>query len=323
MNTNARKATRFLGRRDFLRIGGSVGAYSVLDGRPFLAAAETNSTHESVRDRLWLWGHYEGSHNKNWGLPAPSRITPIEAAYYMGTPNVVMVGYEGKPALPWEQYAIPFRGLRQVVWSAVAAGGDTNEQDRDAVFKLAEENPNITGFQMDDFFRSGFKPALSIDQLKQLHSKLKSGSKKLDLWVTLYTHDMNEPVAGHLQYVDVITLWTSKAADLTYLNANMEKLEKLMPSKRIVLGCYMWDYGTKQPMPVSSMQQQCELGIKWLQQGRIEGMIFLASCICDLNLEAVEWTRSWIQKVGGQRLAAHHTDTSGGIAGAIPCRFFR
>ena len=50
-------------------------------------------------------------------------------------------------------------------------------------------------------------------------------------------------------------------------------------------------------------QEQCELGLEWLKQGRIDGMIFLASCICDLDLETVEWTRKWIQKVGDQELA--------------------
>ena len=50
-------------------------------------------------------------------------------------------------------------------------------------------------------------------------------------------------------------------------------------------------------------QEQCELGLEWLKQGRIDGMIFLASCICDLDLETVEWTRKWIQKVGDQEPA--------------------
>jgi hypothetical protein len=50
------------------------------------------------------------------------------------------------------------------------------------------------------------------------------------------------------------------------------------------------------------MQQQCQLGLEWLRTGRIEGMIFLASCICDLNLEAVEWTRKWIREVGDAKV---------------------
>ena len=46
----------------------------------------------------------------------------------------------------------------------------------------------------------------------------------------------------------------------------------------------------------------CELGLRWLREGRIEGMIFLASCICDLGIETVEWTRAWIAEVGEQKL---------------------
>jgi hypothetical protein len=60
----------------------------------------------------------------------------------------------------------------------------------------------------------------------------------------------------------------------------------------------MWDYGAKQPMPVETMKRQCETGLRWLKAGRIDGMIFLASCICDLDLPAVEWTREWIAKAG-------------------------
>ena len=64
----------------------------------------------------------------------------------------------------------------------------------------------------------------------------------------------------------------------------------------------MWDYGAKCPMPISQMEKQCETGLQWLREGRIEGMVFLASCICDLDLEAVEWTRRWLAEVGEQTL---------------------
>ena len=55
-------------------------------------------------------------------------------------------------------------------------------------------------------------------------------------------------------------------------------------------------------MPVESMKYQTELGYKWLRERRIQGMIFLASPICDLGLESVEWTRQWIARVGDQPL---------------------
>src|SRR5262249_22985274 len=44
----------------------------------------------TVRDKLWLWGHDAGAHNDGWGLPRPSRIPPAEAAFYLGTPNLIM-----------------------------------------------------------------------------------------------------------------------------------------------------------------------------------------------------------------------------------------
>ena len=78
----------------------------------------------------------------------------------------------------------------------------------------------------------------------------------------------------------------------------MARLEELAPHSRRMLGLYMWDYGTHTPMPLELMQLQAEIGLRWLREGRIEGMIFLASCICDLQLDAVEWSRKWISQLG-------------------------
>jgi hypothetical protein len=259
----------------------------------------------NVRDHFWMWGHAAGSHNKSWNLPAPSRITPVEAAYYMGVPNVIQVRYEGDPAPPFQQYAVPFRALKQVVWSVVGAGGETGSAERDAVLELAAQNPNFTGVMMDDFFtdkKDGKIANLSVEELQALQKRLKSSRRKLDLWVVVYDRQLDDPIGGHLQHCDVITYWTWRAAALPELRVNFEHAERLTPGIRKALGCYMWDYGEKKPMPIAAMQQQCKQGLEWLRQGRIHGMIFLATCICDLGLETVEWTRDWIQKVGSQKL---------------------
>jgi hypothetical protein len=63
----------------------------------------------------------------------------------------------------------------------------------------------------------------------------------------------------------------------------------------------MWDYANKRPIPPDRMRHQCEVGLHWLLGGRIEGIIFLASCTCDLELEAVEWARDWIVQVGDKQ----------------------
>ncbi|HZU35121.1 MAG TPA: hypothetical protein VFA18_04390, partial [Gemmataceae bacterium] len=82
----------------------------------------------------------------------------------------------------------------------------------------------------------------------------------------------------------------------------IDKVEALAGKCGKVLGCYMWDYGKKQPLALELMQYQCQVGLQLLRSGRIEGIIFLASCICDLELDAVEWTRRWLAEVGDEPL---------------------
>ncbi len=143
----------------------------------------------------------------------------------------------------------------------------------------------------------------SLESLRRLRERLRVGERPLDLWVVLYTGEFDLPtLRPHLDLCDVVTMWTWTAAELQNLEANFARFEKLVGPKRLVLGCYLWDYGARRPMPVEAMQRQCELGLRWLRERRIEGMIFLASCICDLKLEAVEWTREWIAAHAQARL---------------------
>jgi hypothetical protein len=280
------------------------------DNMPSQEANAVGSTEPStVRDRLWLWGHDAGSHNEGWGLPRPSRMTPTEAAFYLGIPNLIMVRYRGRPTLPFDQYALPFRALKRVVWSVVGASGETDERERSHVLDLAARHPNITGLMLDDFFGSeqpaqqGDDPAaLPPDKLRELRSGLTGAGRRLRLWAVVYEHQLDRPLAPYMELLDLVSFWTWDSGKLQGLESNLERLEKVAPRNGRVLGCYLWDYGRKKPMPLDLMRHQCELGLRWLRQGRIEGMIFLASCLCDLELEAVEWTRNWIALVGEKQV---------------------
>jgi hypothetical protein len=256
---------------------------------------------------LWLWGHDAGAHNEGWRLPKPSRITPTEAAFYLGIPNLIMVRYQGRPPLPFDQYAVPLRALKRVVWSVVGARGQTDERERAHVLDLAARHPNITGLMLDDFFGSedpavrDNPAALSADKLRELRSKLTVAGRRLSLWAVLYDHQLGSPLAPYLVLLDLVSFWTWDPEKLKELEGNLGRLEQAAPSSGKVLGCYLWDYGRKKPMPLDLMRHQCELGLRWLQQGRIEGIIILASCLCDLELGAVEWTRNWIEQVGDKQ----------------------
>jgi hypothetical protein len=54
-------------------------------------------------------------------------------------------------------------------------------------------------------------------------------------------------------------------------------------------------------MPVETMKYQCELGLKWLRDGRIAGIIIYGNFL-DFGWESQEWAREWIQKVGDTKL---------------------
>jgi hypothetical protein len=84
------------------------------------------TTMPTIRDRIWLWGHAAGSHNADWNLPAPSTIGPVEAATWLGIPNLLMIRYDGQPAMPYDELADSMSGLRRVGWGITGARGETS-----------------------------------------------------------------------------------------------------------------------------------------------------------------------------------------------------
>jgi len=108
---------------------------------------------EVIRDRFWIWGHDVGSHDNQFGLEKTSRMTPAEGALYLNVPNLILVRYNNLPVPPFEQYALAFRPLKQVVWSIVGAGGATDNRELEDACELANRFPNFSGIVMDDFFR--------------------------------------------------------------------------------------------------------------------------------------------------------------------------
>ena len=262
---------------------------------------------ETARDRMWIWGHEAGSHREEvYGTPGPSRMTPLEGAVYLGVPNLIMVRYEDKPEMPFDQYALAFRPLKQVYWSTVGGAGATSQAEREHVLGLARRFPNIVGIFMDDFFadsqRDGDLGVLSLEEIRAMKGEMRSVGRPMRLGVTLYTHQLGMPLGPYLDECDDVSLWTWRAPDQANLDANLERCEVLAPTSDKLLGLYMWDYGRKQPVPLDLMEMQCTKALQWLQEDRIRGMIFLASCICDLEIEAVEWSRAWIAKVGDEVL---------------------
>jgi len=259
---------------------------------------------ETVRDRLWMFSVEAGTDDRHFNVPI-SRITPIESCMYMNTPNLMMIyDKDSGPNPPFDAYFRALRPLKNVVWSIVGSGtvkGWGGGEEINIIRELAGRFPNLSGIYMDDFFNEETADGpgtFTLEELSDLHRRCILPDRTLDIWVVIYTHQLDLPLERQLQMMDVINLWTWHADDLVDLEENLTKVEQIAPGKRLSLGLYMWDYGYKRPIPLDLMKEQCRLGLEWLRAGRVESLVLLGSYLCDLDLEAVEWTRSWVEEVG-------------------------
>ena len=268
-----------------------------------------------VIDRLWLWGHVASAYNDYRWLKDngwKSTIEPVDACDYMGLQNMIFIHWnaDSKPTPPYDDYFIPFKKLDKVIWSITGADGSTSPKLREHVDQLAQKNPNIVGFVMDDFFKSTDEPAdsplpypaaMTPEEVRE-YGKRKIRDKALPITLGIYTRELTPRAEEHLRAAGQAVMFTWKPEDINILEENLEKLEKLMGGGKILLNCYVYDFDISKPMPVALMEKQCTLGLRWLKQGRIAGMVFLGSPVVDLKLEAVEWTRKWIAEVSHEPL---------------------
>jgi hypothetical protein len=273
-------------------------------------AAQIRAAKEgTVRDRFWVFGCPP---NSDWSyFKRRSLMSPVESAFYLDVPNVIMVQVRPSPNYtrfepPFDQYAVALRPMKRVQWSVVGAGGFTSSAETRQALELVKKTPNFVGIYLDDFFytreKEGKRAFLSVGELDQIRQELKASGKKLDINATFYTTLLDLPLADYIELIDQLTLWTWKPADLANLEANMAKLDKVAPRARKWLGCYIVDYTERKSWPVDGMRYQCETGLRWLREKRIDEIVFLGNTAMDLGFEAVEWTREWIRKVGDARL---------------------
>jgi hypothetical protein len=221
------------------------------------------------------------------------------------------------PFPPFDAESEKIKHLKQVVWSAVGAGGlsqhSDDKSDLEEALRQAAIYPNITGAVLDDFFKSvegfatgnGSVARHTVGSIASMSEKLHSfPQRKLDLWMVWYSYQLDYPVADYISLCDVITLWTWKGSDLAILDENMAKFIKNTPGKRRLAGCYMFNYGECRPLTNQEMQDQLDCYYRRIKKGDIEGIVLCSNCIADLGLEAVEITQRWLNTVGEEEISS-------------------
>lgn len=250
-------------------------------------------------------------------------------------PKAMWTEIKWKAKTTMEQWAISFESMQRVNWAAVGSSGGGGLKTVPDIVSIAKSYPNLTGIYLDDFVKDrskrpdgtfAGKPAMSEDELTAMRAQLAKVGRPMEVWTTVYTYDLDPqhadythcdpPLVNSLKHFDVIVLWTWKSDDLRDLEKNLARLEAAKPkSTRIALGVYLWDYtGIDEakkadptyrfgkPTPLALMEQQCSLGLKWLNEGRVSDLVILGNSHLDIGINTAPWMRDWIKKHGDEKL---------------------
>ena len=255
-----------------------------------------------ARDKFWMFG--VRPHQDDVIIRKRSRITPAEAALMLDVPNMLMINCEGEP-VPFSEeaygYAESFFRMKKVLWGATGSGGFRVGNEEKFICKLAEKYPNVGGAFLDDLFHR-FRGDPDSDSkmaefLRGIREGLDSFERHLDMYIVWYTSEIDSLPTAATEYVDGITLWTYNCKELPLLEARFELFKKKFPDKKLLLGIYMVDFPTGQPLSDEQMEKQCEFGLSQLKSGRLDGMIFEANSVMGVGFSSERWLRNWIENV--------------------------
>lgn len=255
-------------------------------------------------EKLWNWGHLEGSHNGC--TPFECSMTPEEFAREYGIPNAFIVSYGGNIQPPYVELAKRFEGLGQVKWSALGDSSTPLPEHRlgnvPDVIELSESARNVSGSIVDDFFSPVRVKRFTPEVLAEMKSAL--NSRGLDFWCVLYSHEL-DTVEGLERYVDCfdgITFWFWGCNRMGDMSADMKRVLALAKGKPVMMGVYMWDYAQKSGMDIGLFRRQLREGREMILSGELEGMVFCSSTLGDADIETNRILKRWVAENGGLRL---------------------
>ncbi len=315
-----------LGRRDFIA-GAAACAGMMAQGCRSLTAKGLSPYEDSLVDRCWLWGHETGQVDRpgnGWKLDgATTYYHMADAAKSMGLHNLNAIRWD-KPSRAFRD---SLRGLKRLTWPMSGSKTELNftyDALADWNFAVADEMPNVTGFDLDDFFLAR-SPSVMVDtpkgrrlscgtrfpfgQLLELRRRLDAYPRRLELRAVVYDELLDQrkdptDLVPSLELVDAVTYWTWRARNIPQLPEYFRRYRELAPGKLTYMGIYLWDFGDRKEMPEEMIALHLATGLEMFRKGEIEGFVFLCSSICNRPFPAVAYVREWLARNGGERHGA-------------------
>lgn len=253
---------------------------------------------EMLIDKLWNWGHLEGSHNEITKLNCS--MTPEEFGKVYGINKSFMVSYGGNIQPPFAPLAERFSGLSEVVWSVLGDFstplpehrlGNTND-----IIEALQSGKNITGGVVDDFFSEERMKRFPPEVLMEIKRALNRHGLKF--WCVLYSHQLDFDLEKHMDCFDGVTFWIWKCEDIVNAEEYLNKFFGLTQGKATMLGIYLWDYAGEKPMDIKLFEKQLSLYLSLLKEKKTDGVVFCSSTVGDADLETNTLLKSYIKEQG-------------------------
>ncbi|MBE6560704.1 MAG: hypothetical protein E7662_06235 [Ruminococcaceae bacterium] len=250
-------------------------------------------------DKLWNWGHLEGSHNKCTGLDC--HMTPEEFAEEYGIRRAFMVSYGGNIQPPFDHLAKRFAVLDEVKWSVLGDASTPMPEDElgntKDILAALDAGAHITGGIVDDFFSPKRLDRFTPEVLAKIKSAL--NARGLDFWCVLYSHQLDKDLTPYLDCFDGVTFWFWGCRRMTDMRGDIERLRALIGDKPLMLGVYLWDYGGgARPMDPARFEEELQLAFDGLRSGEFAGVVFCSSTVGDADLDTNRMLKEYIIQFG-------------------------
>lgn len=258
-----------------------------------------------LRDKFWLWGHPEGVYNHKYGNEKESRMTPMEGCLYLGVQNTFMVPVGVK--LDRRQYNKSFTTLRGVGWECYSAAKDPSVIE--PLIREAAEFPNINRVVFDDFQRDGKYKEIDVENLWKIRERLHNNEvRPLQMWMVLYTHEFglnlekDEDFKRYIAPFDGVIMWTWKESDVPLIPEKYELFKALIADKRCLFGCYLYNFGEDRQATGAAVTWQLDWYLEKILAGEAEGVVLHTNTMADLDYEAYDAARAWMDEHGDKEI---------------------
>lgn len=292
-------------RREFLALAGSaaLGGCRMLGGVRNDAGAVVPAYENTVRDRLWMWGHGGRAFDKpraTANIPPAEPIEMNDACRYLGIPNVCVCRYANLPkAEDCAAYLKTFKDIKRIAFSIVDGAAGTWREKYALAKSLRRDNPNLGTVWLDDFFTP--QKLSRPEDLPAFRKMLDDDGFRLASVLYPDQEGIKPEFKPMLSLCDQISVWFWHAKNIPAMKENIRRVRDLVgPEKALIMGVYMWDFGASAPVSDRLMRQQLETGGELMTEGQLSGLVFHPTSLVSRKLSSVEISRRWIADNGSR-----------------------